>query len=69
MSLTQRFRVYTFAATAGDADIKVSFFNTEEYRKSGADHSADSALRLRWAIDVVHHYNDQLRLKNFRVKS
>ena len=50
---------------AGDMRIKASFFNSAEFRKSGADHSAASALRLLWAIATVHDYNLQLQNQNF----
>ena len=68
MSMSRRFRVYTFTAIAGDATIVVNFFNEEKFRKSGADHSASSEMRRNWAISIIHHYNQQLLARQFEVQ-
>ena len=56
----QRYCVYSFTSVIVDFTIKAHFLNAERFRKSGADHSLSSLLRQDWAIQLVHHYNEQM---------
>ena len=62
-----RICVYSFRTEVVDFTIKAYFLNAERHRKSGADHSEASLIRMDWATQVVHHYNNQLAQNIYQV--
>ena len=64
----QRYCVYSFTSVIVDFTIKAHFLNSEQFRKSGADHSLASLLRQDWAIQIVHTYNEKMANLDFKVR-